>query len=291
MVIENRKDGKYIVTSETNDNGKIIVIKLDSEIENDLVYFHGKNGREVKISWKLKYNEKDSLHINLETFDDEFEKTAKIKVKEECISELVRMIKNSETLEDCYNINKAINECYNNLFREYLKDDYVICSDNIVEGIVEVNDSNKILGHGTRFVVNRNKIIICEYAGKEITKSLSPKINIHIDGTLIKIATKESIFNKEQEIFFDRDREILFSENEDIGYLKYYSTIIGTDISKCDLSYNKLNMPFEFTDKVSMVKYCIEHNTAEEITKYKIALRGKVKLINVNTFMIDEFLI
>lgn len=284
--IENREDGRYIITDKKTDKNKNIVIKLDEMIEEDLVFFTTANSTvNVNISWFLKHDTKNGLYIELKSIDDNHLIIAKI--SEECIDELADMVKNNGFLEDCKEIQKAIYDSYNKLFIKCLESNCLICSNRIVEGIISVSESNTVLGHGTRFIINRNDILICEYTGKSIIRNINPTLYIHVGERKMKYICNKCLITNNRDVFNSED---------DIGYIKYAGVLVsGLSINKqendLELEYPKLKTPYIFTDRKSMRMYCMKNNTSDEIIKYKIALKGKVKILDVNKYMINEFLI
>lgn len=286
--IEDREDGRYIITGQKADKNKDIVIKLDEIIEEDLVSISFINTTmNANIAWLLKHNAKNGLHIELKTIDHDNPLKAIVKLSEKCIDELANMVKDSGVLEDCKEIQKAIYDSYNDLFIQYLESDCIIYSNRIIEGVVSVSESNTVLGHGTRFIINNNDILICEYTGKTIVRNINPTLNIYVGTRKMKYVCKKCLITN------DRD---VFNTEDDIGYLKYSGFLISgfpnnKEKNDLELEYPKLKTPYIFTDRKSMRVYCMKNNTPDEIIRYKIALKGKVEILDVNKYMINEFLI
>ena len=83
--------------------------------------------------------------------------------------------------------------------------------------------------------------------------------------------------------------------NNDTNQLKYY-TFRGMEvISPNNDNENDIKNPYRLNvskilrNPEQMYKYIIDHNTIEEITKYKISMKPVLKLIDINNFMIKEF--
>ena len=285
MFIEEREDGSYIITGEKNSKGQDIVIKLNSEIKNDVISLSGRDSRNVNISWKLKANDISSLYVELEIEDEDIEEKLSSIVEldsKKCIEELINIVKNNEASLASEEINKAFYESYNKLFAKCLSRRYILISDYIVEGIVKVKDFNKVLGHGSRFIINSKNFTVCEYTGKTITRDIIPKLEIYINGYVLRYNCVNSLSS---------EREMFKSEN-DIGYLKYLGMISHIEEGECDIKeYPKLNVPYDFSNERSMLIQCIQRNTLDDIIKYKIAFKGKVEIIDVNKYMVNEFLI
>lgn len=284
MNIEHRSDGYYIVTEEKTDKNQSIVIKLNSELDNQLISYSSNNTTtDITLSWKLKHKDKEGLYIEL-TADNRLKiskETTKID-NDICINELVNMVKNNGTLEDCNEIQKAICESYNKLFYNFLEEDKILHSNIIVNGIVEVKNANKILGHGTRFIMNRDNFIVCEYAGKTISSCL-PQLNVFINNKKIICETIQYLY----------DDSNYFKAENSIGYLNYIilAPNVSCNAEKKNIEFEKLNTPYFYTDAENMIQYCKNNNTIEEIIKYKIALKGKTEILNIDEYMVNEFLI
>lgn len=285
MNIEHREDGDYIITEEKTSKNQTIIIKLDSELDNQVVScIHGDKRTDITLIWKLRYSNEIGIYVKLShtyllKYDDEI-----IEIDNDtCINELTNMVKDNGTLEDCPSIQEAIYKSYNNLFYKLLKDNKILHSNFIVEGIVEVKSENKILGHGTRFILNGEDIVVCEYTGKSIVKSLLPQLNICIGNKKIIAET----------INYSFSREYAFQAEGDIGYLKYRilrDNVISITEEKV-LNYPKLKVPYNYTDDESMVQFCKQKNTVDDIVKYKIALKGTTVILDINKYMVNEFLI
>lgn len=286
MKIEHRSDGQYIVTEEKTNKNETIVIKLDSELDNQLICYSVDRDamKNLSLSWKLRHDEDNGLYIELEATNrlNRYIETSIID-DEACINELVSMVKNSGTLEDCIEIQQTIYESYNKLFYQFLENNRLLHSNIIINGLVEVKHKNNVLGHGTRFIINKDEVTICEYTGKSILTNILPQINIYKDNKKISCGAVDCVNNGLE----------VFNTNDDIGYIKYrisYSALESTSDIK-DIQYPKLKVPYNYTDKENMIQYCKKNNTADALIKYKIALKGKVELLNIDRYMVNEFLI
>lgn len=291
MNIEHRPDGYYIVTEEKTNKNETIVIKLNSELDSQTISYSTSSGidtmmNNLNLVWTLRHNDDLGLYVEIEA-------TNRLKTYKEtysvndnvCIDELVSIVKDNGTLEDCKEIQKAMYKTYNKLFLSFLENDRILHSNVIVEGLVKVKDNNKVLGHGTRFIINKNEITICEYTGKDISSHVYPNLSIVKGSDNIKIATLEYLENGHQ----------VFSSKDDIGYLKYKINTSSCTLEHVsvveDIRYPNLKVPYNYTDKENMIEYCKKNNASQEIIKYKIALKGKVELLNIDEYMVNEYLI
>lgn len=284
MNIEHRSDGDYIITGETTVKGESIVVKLNSEVDSQLIVYKTQDmTTNINLSWLLNYNEELGIYIELLAVNRLKTNKAIAQIDNEtCVNELVNMIKNNGTLEDCGSIQKAIYDSYNTLFESYLENERILHSNIIVEGIVEVKDQNKVLGHGTRFIINGDQLIICEYAGKSIPINVLPQINIYKNDTMITLEPREHMYNVNNNS----------NDVSDISYLAYkINNDHALNYSYKTLEYPNLSVPYHYSDKHGMIQYIRKHNTPAEIVKYKIALKGKVEILNINKYMVNEFLI
>lgn len=285
MFIEKREYGDFIITEHKNDKGQDIVIKLNSEIRNEIAYVTGNYSKIINLSWELKGEDISNLYmqINTELIDKELSLTVKLD-SEKLIKELVNIVKHNGTIEDCSELNRAFYLSYNKLFKECLKDRIILMSDYIMEGIVKIKESNKTLGHGGRFVLSNNRVIVCEYTGKEITRDTLPKLEIYVEGYKIKYTCINTIN--------DSDSRVIFSNNNDIGYLKFAGMVSSLEeVEKETQNYPKLDVPYFFSNERDMIRECMQRNNLDDIIKYKIAFKGKVEIIDVNKYMVNEFLI
>lgn len=289
MNIEQRDDGRYIVTGETTSKGESIVIKLESEIDSQMIiYGTGEVFNNITLSWILNHSEEKGMFIELIAVNRMKTNRETVEIDEqECIDELVNMVKDNGVLEDCDSIQKAICESYNKLFDSYLENDRILHSNVIVDGLVEVKDNNKILGHGTRFIINNDTLTICEYTGKTIPLNVLPQVNIYKNNKKIICESKTHLRNPSSNISNE-----VFNENDSIGYMVYaIDHILDSSYNKKDIEYPKLKVPYYFSDNLNMVSYIKSQNTPEDIIKYKIALKGKVEILNINKYMVNEYLV
>lgn len=291
MNIEHRSDGYYIITEEKTDKNEAIVIKLNSELDNQLISCSSVHNNDVvmtnlDLTWTLKHENNDTLYIELKAKNRLKEYIERYTIDSNtCINELTSMVKNKGTLEDCEEIQKAMYKSYNKLFQVFLENDKVLHSNIIVEGVVKVKDNNKVLGHGTRFIINKDEVTVCEYTGKDVSPYIYPNLVILKGTTRINIATSENL----------GQNSAVFASQDDIGYLKYKVQIASQRLSHSsvmeNIKYPKLKVSYVYTDKESMITYCKQNNSVNDIIKYKIALKGKVELLNIDEYMVREYLI
>lgn len=283
--IEERLSGKYILTGQKY-KGQEIVIKIGSTINQETFFLESITTctafyKKCKVTWTLEYN--DDLYIKLKTSEDKFSSHMYKLDATKCINELVHMVQNNCTLDACKEIQKGIYECNNQLFKTAYKNDYIVHSESIIEGLVAVLDDDKILGYGSRFILRGDKLTVCEYVGQTITKDMV--LTFKTVDELIQL-------NFQQRSSINKFEEKLYSKGSaGVGYLEYEVSVSQISNSLDIPTFTRLKAPYTFSDKASMKNDVIALNTAEEIQAYKLALRGKVELIDVNKYMLNEYLI
>ena len=285
MFIEKIGNEDYIITNQKTDKGQEIVIKLNTEIKNEIACVTGSYSKIIELSWELKGDDISNLYIqiNTEIIDKKLSSTVKVD-SEKFIKELIDAVKKNGTIDECSELNKALYLSYNKLFKTCLKERLILMSDFVTEGIVKLKESNKILGNGSRFILNNHKLTVCEYTGKEITKFTLPKIEIHIDQYKI-------IFNCSNALN-DSDERVIFSSEDDIGYVQFAGRISHLeDTDEKMIEYPTLNIPYYFSTEKDMKRQIKQNNTLDDIIKYKIAFKGKVEILDINKYMVNEFLI
>ena len=283
--IEQRLDGDYIITGQKH-KGQDIVIKIGSTIDSETVFFEGTNSKNANLTWTLEYDEGLYVELKSDFIIYDLPLSAKRRVDtNKCIEELVLMVKNNKTLDICEEIKKEIYNCNNEIFRTAYNNGYFMYSNNIIECLVAVTNNNKILGYGSRFILNRSEFTICEYVGQTITRDMDLRFSAKDEIINLNYIANRCIYNDELEVYS--------KGSLGVGYLKYSGAVIrqfssdGTDIPV----YPKLKVPYTFSDREKMIQTSIILNTADEILAYKLALRGKIETIDVNKYMLNEYLI
>lgn len=283
--IEERSNGKYILTGQKH-KGQDIVIKIGSIIDKEAVLFEENVYKKDELIWTLEYD--NGLYVKLSAYTMINGKVLSYKCRVDttkCINELVNMVKENATLDTCEEIKKAIYKCNNEFFKIVYNNGYIMHSNNIIEGLVAVINENKILGYGSRFILNKNEFTLCEYVGQTITRDMNLKFEMKDE--LIKLTFHEN------RCIYDEDEKVYSKGSQGVGYLKYNGRAFkGLNEEGIDIPvYPKLKVPYIFSDKEKMILDVINLNKEEDIQAYKLALRGKIELIDVNKYMLNEYLI
>lgn len=276
---EERSNGTYILTNEKHDN-KDIVIKMDSIIKEEVLTECVERST-YNVTWKLDKND-DGLcliaKINNQTYTKNLDSMT-------IISELISMVKENKTLEYCKNLLNEINNLFNDIFSTSLKDrGLILTSNNIVKGIVTVYHNGKILGYATRFLLDASdRLYICEYIGKPIHSDMELSLSVRVGNQMINLGFISYIDNE----------DTIYSPSISLfGYFGINIRIRGVNVTTEDeIIYPQINVPNIYSTSIEMNEYCKRNNQEREIQEYKIALKPKVQLLNINSFMLREFTI
>lgn len=288
--IEKRNGDYYVITEEKykNDN---IVINLSSVIKTDDVWIQQNiSTKKIEIAWALRYDDStNKLYIDLIADDQEPQDTTSFTYTKEIdlinlTMELVECVKNNSIIENCKLLNKAMNELYNEFFRDYLGKDILVFSNNILTGNCIIKLENKVLGNASRFMLQSNNINILEYVGKTLYGHNSLKIYIYIENKKIEILTSKA---HENNSFYDPNEHLLAYYS--FGSIYLSNTFENLEDIPSFNEYHELNVPYCLSTPKNMYKYITENNTTDDILRYRISLKPVIKLININKFMINEY--
>ena len=122
MFIEKIGNEDYIITNQKTDKGQEIVMKLNTEIKNEIACVTGNYSKIIELSWELKGDDISNLYIqiNTEIIDKKLSSTVKVD-SEKFIKELIDAVKKNGTIDECSELNKALYLSYNKLFKNCLK--------------------------------------------------------------------------------------------------------------------------------------------------------------------------
>ena len=275
FIIEKRNGERFIITNQKY-KGKDITIKLESVIKSAFVKVQAILIETKEIFWALNHEEADDkYYIDLLLESMTYRLQIDINV---LIDELVSCIQNNKMIETCKYLNKKINEVYQVAYEDYLSKGKVIYSDIPVEGICTLTSGDQSLGYATRYIIDVNRLSLLEYTGKMITG----------ENLKVQITTGDylSVFN----VSNDKIEEILYDEIYRIGYCTLRglnSDFFATDIEKKE--YAKLQVSNSNMSLRAMLDYLIDNNSIDEITRYTMSMKPKLKLANINNFMVKEY--
>ena len=275
FIIEKRNGERFIITNQKY-KGKNITIKLESIIKSAFVKVQAILIETKEIFWALNHEETDDkYYIDLLLESMTYRLQIDINV---LIDELVSCIQNNKMIETCKYLNKKINEVYQVAYEDYLSKGKVIYSDIPVEGICTLTSGDQSLGYATRYIIDVNRLSLLEYTGKMIAG----------ENLKVQITTGDylSVFN----VSNDKIEEILYDEIYRIGYCTLrglYSDFFATDIEKKE--YAKLQVSNSNMSLRAMLDYLIDNNSIDEITRYTMSMKPKLKLANINNFMVKEY--
>ena len=275
FIIEKRNGERFIITNQKY-KGKDITIKLESIIKSAFVKVQAILIETKEIFWALNHEETDDkYYIDLLLESMTYRLQIDINV---LIDELVSCIQNNKMIETCKYLNKKINEVYQVAYEDYLSKGKVIYSDIPVEGLCTLTSGDQSLGYATRYIIDVNRLSLLEYTGKMIAG----------ENLKVQITTGDylSVFN----VSNDKTKEILYDEIYRIGYCTLRglnSDFFATDIEKKE--YVKLQVSNSNMSLRAMLDYLIDNNSIDEITRYTMSMKPKLKLANINNFMVKEY--
>lgn len=275
FIIEKRNGERFIITNQKY-KGKDITIKLESIIKSAFVKVQAILIETKEIFWALNHEETDDkYYIDLLLESMTYRLQIDINV---LIDELVSCIQNNKMIETCKYLNKKINEVYQVAYKDYLSKGKIIYSDIPVEGLCTLTSGDQSLGYATRYIIDVNRLSLLEYTGKMIAG----------ENLKVQITTGDylSVFN----VSNDKIEEILYDEIYRIGYCTLKglnSDFFATDIEKKE--YVKLQVSNSNMSLRAMLDYLIDNNSIDEITRYTMSMKPKLKLANINNFMVEEY--
>ena len=126
---------------------------------------------------------------------------------------------------------------------------------------------------------------IYEYVGKDINRDMELTADVIVGNHRINFSL---ILQSNAEY------EVYDTNTHTLGYFTYNARIkIILDNEGYDYievpEITKLNVPNLFTSANEMNSYIRMYNSLEAIDKYRISLKPKVEIININNFMLREF--
>lgn len=286
---ETRDNETYIVTDKKLSKDTII-LKLNNVFKREsLIETLAKE--EYSATWKINTTEnEEKLEIELkieggcnisESFTQEID-------AEELLNEFVEMMKHDAELEYCSKLMQTMTEIFNKAFYYFsCEKRFIFVSDYIIQGYVEIKgEDNKALGGASRFKVLPDGLYIYEYIGKEVPMETIIKTFVYLKHTFEDGKTLITKLN----FIMTRKGAFTLAENNKIEYFEIESTISGISTINEDIpDIPKMNYTYVHTNTSVMRDKFLDNNTEIAIMEYKRALKPKVKLININRYMINEF--
>lgn len=283
MNYDRRNDGTYLITGDKHNN-KDIVIKMGSII-NEINLVEALTRETYILQWILEEHLEDELLTLKGIVNDEeflFDLNKQIVVKQ-----FVKMIKENKTLEACPYISTLMQKSFETIYESFLtQKGELLCSNVPMTAYIELQSNGKILGAASRFnYTANNNLQLYEYTGKEIASNSDLVACVYIDNIEVKFHIRPTANNI-----------TLFNPNEDVlGYINIASRITGISEKDSDLEIPDMallsKVPPAYSNQEDMQSYITTNNTAESITAYKLSLKPKARLININKFMLREFTI
>lgn len=281
---ETRDDGVYLLTGKKTKD-KNIVIKMGSNI-SETYLTDAITKTNYKLSWSINVdNLEDTNTINLKGKIDEIQHCIPMNATK-VIDELSDMVIKNKTLEVCETLNNALNKGLNDIFKHMLNTENIfLCSTMPIEAYIILRHKGKMIGGASRFSFNSGILYVYEYVGKNIDRNMELTADVIIGDCKV-------IFNlnaQENELY-----EIYDSNTHTLGYFSYNAKIRNI-VDNSEYEYIEipeiapLKVPKMFTNKHEMNSYIKKHNSLTDIDKYRISLKPKLEIININKFMLREF--
>lgn len=279
--IENRYGEFFAITDKKYDN-QIITVNLSSIILTDTITVLKTMPIREDFLWTLFYKE-DTKQLYMKLITEQMTFQRKVDL-DRMINELIDCVEHNKTLSNCMYINEVINNLYNDAFRYFFADGTVLLSNHIIKEIAYINNiNNKTVGCASRFILTSTMCYLLEYEGKIKEAEDFKYIEIIIENKKIQF-----LKSKVEESFFSL-----------IGYYKI-SGLLG-QINRVDSSEKKeivdINEVIKLKVKPTLMslddmkKYVLDNNNMENIMAYKKSMRPSVVMININKYILNEFMI
>ena len=285
-------DNKTILITNKCINEKEVYMAIDEPIiTNMITSFHlFENNKKKRIEWSFKVIN-DNLKLQLEIDDNIFMEDID---DEQLIDELIKLIEENSVIEKCDFLYKVMNKIYNKAFIYYLKNyGDILLSNYYIENIIKVSFKGNEIGTATRCQINfsDNEIYLnlAEYTGVSLLSNMDLDIDIYVENQVIRL----SFAKKDEDIFY----KYIHDSNDIIGYFKLEDLIIRRitvlqDNEVKNINKNmRLNVLSIKASTKDLLKYIIHNNSMEAIEKYKEFYKAEKTLININTYMVNEFMI
>lgn len=278
--IENRYGEFFAITDKTY-NDQIITVNLSSIVLTDTITLLKTIPIKEEFVWILSYNkDNNQLYMKLITEKITFQKKININT---VIDELINCIIQNRTLNNCIYINEIINDLYNNAFDFYFRNETVLLSNHIIKKIAYTNDlNNMVVGCSSRFILNSTSFYLLEYEGKIKDADEFKYIEIICEDKKIQF-----LKSKVDESYY-----------QSIGYYKI-SGLLGqmlkVDTQKKEIvdidQIVKLKLKNKFTTLEDIKDYTLNFNSLQDILEYKKSMRPSIVLIDINKYILQEFMI
>lgn len=281
---ETRDSGIYLLTGKKAKE-KDIVIKMGSSV-SEIHLMDAMTRTTYNLVWTIEADDLEDIStINLKGRVNEADHYIPMDATK-IINELSDMVIKNQTLEVCETLNNALEEGFNDIFLHMLDTKGVfLCSNSPTKAYVALRHKGKIIGGASRFSLNAGILNIYEYVGKDINRDMELTANIIIGNHKIT-------FNLNAQK--DAEYEIYDSNIHTLGYFSYNARMRnivendGYDYMEAP-EIAPLKVPKSFTNANEMNNYIRKHNLLTEIDRYRISLKPKVEIININSFMLREF--
>lgn len=278
-----QRNGVYHIITDQKYKGDTITINLESMIKTEQAKSLASSEIPIELLWMLRYDDNlQKVYMDLLVdIDNGLMFSGELNI-EQFITECVSCITDNKLIEDCEYIMSCINSLYKKAFVTAIKEHAIaICSGMIIEGRCYARKKNKTLGEASRFSLNMDdSYSMFEYVGQSLNEE-SPTLTWKCEDIVMDIITIVSTKN----YFYDPDvHEVAYYTFNGICNF-YVNKNQGEEIKK----YPKLKVPMKTNTHEAMYQYLIKHNSMNEIIAYKKAMKPKLKLININSFMVKEF--
>lgn len=278
--IVNRYGEIFVVTDKKYDN-KTITVNISSIVLTDTITVLKTMPIKEDFVWTLFFNEENSqLYMKLITESMTFQTKMDL---DKTIEELVKCVEENKTLSNCIYINEIINKLYNDAFKFFFEDNIVLLSNHIVKDIAYVyNLNNKNIGCASRFIITPTCCYLLEYEGRGKDVEDMKYIEVIIGKKRIQF-----LKSKIEESFFSI-----------IGYYEV-TGILGQICDLDEVKKERINIeevtPLKVKPNlislIDMKDYVVSSNNVETLLSYKKTMKPSVSMININKYILKDFMI
>lgn len=283
---DRREDGVYLLTGKKAKE-KDIVIKMGSSV-SEIHLSDAMTRNAYKLLWTIEADDlEDTDTIVLRGKIDGAEHSVQMDATK-IVNELSSMVIKNQTLDSCETLNNALEEGFNDIFLHMLDTKGAfLCSAQPIKAYVVLRHKGKMIGGASRFSFNAGILNIYEYVGKDINRDMELTADVIVGNCKVTF-----VLNAQRDVLY----EIYDSNMHTLGYFNY-SARIRNIVDNNGYDYVEvpeiapLKVPKSLTNANDMNGYIKRHNSLNDIDKYRISLKPKVQIININNFMLREFTI
>lgn len=294
--IKKRESDYFLITDETYKD-QTIVINLSSIIKEEQIQgfignieddSNAKSMQKIDLMWILRYEpSEESLYVDLMTSILPV-LSEKIDIEKAAI-ELVDCVKSNKMIDSCNYLNIITNKLYQTAFINSLEKNEILYSAEMLDVSCEFYQDKKIVGRCSRVIMSKNQLLALEYVGKKLvdTSEISTSCEIKFKNT-----------NKSISYLITKSIKVVGNDDWMLGYYSLYGiysevkTVIEPDAETDTVATSDLKVQYSSNSTIkNLYEYVLDNNSVEQIKKYKSSMKPKLRLANVNTFMVEQFMV